>query len=102
MSLQSPTQPLYAPVSPRSVSQSRYLWTLVRRDYRAHCVVTATTEGHEVRVHLEGQVILQRAAGRIEDMFALAELWRERLWAAGWAADVTLRPKPDRRRAPIV
>lgn len=68
---------------PRSITM-RMLWTTARPDHRARCALVPVNDQWELRVHMDGTLLLQRRCTRTGEAFALAEEWKRRLLARGW------------------
>jgi hypothetical protein len=60
------------------------LWTTARPDHEAGCVLVCANGEWELRVHMDGTLLLQRRCARSADAFAIAEEWKRRLVAQGW------------------
>jgi hypothetical protein len=75
------------------------LWTLQRDECTARCALLAFADGCELRVFVDGELLLSQRCEIQHEVFELAERWRGRMADCGWtAADVTVQPRPDRRR----
>lgn len=98
-------QQLRAPATPSSIdipNDVGTLWTLQRDEGTARCALFWRPDGWELRMLIDGLMLLAHRCCRQDEVFAVAETWRVRLRERGWhdlEAPVTVRPKPDRRRA---
>jgi hypothetical protein len=59
------------------------LWTLERDERRAACILLAARRSTEVRVLIDGDVLLSQRCER-HTVFAVAEGWKRRLMERGW------------------
>jgi hypothetical protein len=76
------------------------LWTLERDDCTARCGVVAVADAWEVRVSMNGDLLLSQRCELRHEVFGMAERWRMRMAERGWKkVTVAVRPRPDRRRA---
>lgn len=71
------------------------LWTLRRHDHRARCALIARPHSWEIRVLVDGALLMAERCERGADTFALAESLKQRMLAAGWQQVV---PRPAMRR----
>lgn len=70
------------------------LWTMRRGDHSARCALMERIGGWELRVVIDGEVLLSERCPRGNAAFALAELWKLRMSDDGWRQVV---PAPPRR-----
>jgi hypothetical protein len=73
------------------------LWTLLRRDRTARCALMAWPEAWEIRVLIDGAVLLSERCDRAHEAFELAERWKNRMLERGWRAVV---PRSGSRTQP--
>ena len=72
-----------APAADGSIHSVGTLWTLGRDDRTAACILLATRRAMEVRVLIDGDVLLSQRCDR-HAVFAVAEGWKRRLMERGW------------------
>jgi len=68
------------------------LWTLRRLGRQARCALMAWPGDWELRVLVDGEILLSERCPRGDEAFALAELWKRRMLEQGWR-QVLPRPK---------
>ncbi len=69
------------------------LWTLQRDECTARCALLAFAEACELRVFVNGELLLSQPCEIQHEVFELAERWRGRMAECGWKkADVTTGP----------
>ena len=69
------------------------LWTMQRSDRCARCALLTGTSDWELRVLVEGDVLLTEHCNTAADAFEVAERWRLRMLGRGWEQ---LRPAQGR------
>ncbi|HEY7058440.1 MAG TPA: hypothetical protein VH458_18040 [Vicinamibacterales bacterium] len=78
------------------------LWLLRREEHLAQCGLFWCADGWELRVHIHDYTLLAQQCTRSDQVFALAQAWRERLVERGWSdarPPVTSPAMLDRRHA---
>jgi hypothetical protein len=60
------------------------LWTMQRRDRSARCALMACPGHWELRVLVDGDILLSECCARPNDAFVLAEQWKRRMLERGW------------------
>jgi hypothetical protein len=81
------------------------LWTMRRPGRQARCALFARPGSWELRILIDGDVLLAERCPRGNDAFALAARWKDRMLAQGWEQVVpnSTRPCPravSRRATP--
>ena len=66
------------------------LWTLVRGESVARCVLIKVSDGLELRVLLDESRLRGEPCGSYSEAFELGDRWRERMMLRGW------KPLPSR------
>jgi hypothetical protein len=61
------------------------LWTLIRGESSARCVLLAHAVGLELRVVMDGSVLRTEQCERHDQAFELAERCRDRMLDRGWS-----------------
>lgn len=79
----------------RSPDDVGTLWTLQHQGCTARCALLAWRATWEVRVLVDGEILLTECCRRTDDAFSLAEEWKRRLVDDGWQQ---IRPRPQERR----
>jgi hypothetical protein len=57
---------------------------MLHRESSARCALMAWPEGWELRVLVDGEVLLSERCDNAEQAFQLAENWKQRMLAQGW------------------
>jgi hypothetical protein len=81
------------------------LWTMRRQGLAARCALIAWPGDWELRVLVDGEILLTERCPRGNEAFALAERWRGRMLKQGWEQLVPSSTRPsrgDRQPAPRV
>jgi hypothetical protein len=86
----------------RTISTSRQdpfndvgtLWTMRRQDYAARCALIAWPDDWELRVLVNGEVLLAERCERADEAFTLAERWKQRMLDQGWRQVLPRRAGP--------
>jgi hypothetical protein len=60
------------------------LWTLQHQEHTARCGLFAWKATWEVRVLVDGQILLSERCTRTDEAFSTAEQWKCRLLEDGW------------------
>jgi hypothetical protein len=60
------------------------LWTMRRLDHGARCALMAWLGEWELRVVVDGVILLAERCPRGPEAFALADLWKGRMLEQGW------------------
>lgn len=60
------------------------LWTMQRHDHRARCALIVRLNHRELRVLVDGTLLVAERCERGAEMFALAESLRQKMLGAGW------------------
>lgn len=76
------------------------LWMMRRRDHNARCALMERIGGWELRVVIDGEVLLSERCPRGNAAFALAERWKLRMFDDGWRQVVPAAPRPAVNGAP--
>jgi hypothetical protein len=83
------------------LQETLIVWTMSLDDHRAACLLAKIAEQYEAGVVIDEGLAIS-ARGEADEILRLSDRWHERLCSAGWVPDnigVTVRPKPERRRA---
>jgi len=75
------------------------LWMMRRHDRTARCALISRPGGLEVRVLVDGDILLAEHCDRAHEAFTLAEAWKLRMIDKGWR-QVTPRPATQQRGGP--
>lgn len=67
------------------------LWTMQSGDRSARCALMTWATDWELRVLVEGQVLLTQRCNTATEAFEIAERWRLRMAGRGWEQ---LKPRP--------
>jgi hypothetical protein len=70
-------------------------WTMRRLDHQARCALLARPGDWEVRVLVDGEILLAERCPRGAEAFGLAELWMARMLDKGWRPVVPGRDNPS-------
>ena len=70
------------------------LWTMQRLESSARCALMARSGRWEVRVLVDGTLLLAEQCARADAAFHLADRWRQRMLQDGWHQIV---PRESRR-----
>jgi hypothetical protein len=57
---------------------------MLHRDSSARCALMAWPEDWELRVLVDGEVLLSERCDRADQAFQVAETWKRRMLAQGW------------------
>jgi hypothetical protein len=60
------------------------LWTMRRSDHRARCALVERLGSWELRVLIDGEMLLAERCPRGSEAFALADQWKRRMRDDGW------------------
>ena len=60
------------------------LWTMRRHGHSARCALLIYQGGWELRVIVEGDVVLTQRCRRGAEAFRIADVWKERMAKRGW------------------
>ena len=60
------------------------MWTMQRRGHRARCALIARAGEWELRVLVDGVLMLTKWCERAADSFSIAETWKHRMLKDGW------------------
>ena len=60
------------------------LWTMQRLESSARCALMACSGRWEVRVLVDGTLLLAEPCGRADVAFHLADRWKQRMLQDGW------------------
>ena len=60
------------------------LWTMRRSERSARCALMTSASDWELRVLVEGDVLLTERCNTAADAFEVAERWRHRMLVRGW------------------
>jgi hypothetical protein len=60
------------------------LWIMQRPEHSARCALIARRGAWEVRVIVDGELLLEARCARTDEAFTLAEQWRGRMTSQGW------------------
>lgn len=60
------------------------LWTMRRHEHRARCALIARHNNWELRVLVDGAILVSERCDRGAETFALAESMKEKMLRAGW------------------
>jgi hypothetical protein len=71
------------------------LWTMGRLGCQARCALIARPADWELRVLIDGQILLTQRCTRGAEAFRLAEQWRGRMLDDGW---IQVVPRSSRSR----
>ena len=71
------------------------LWTMRRHEHRARCALIARPNNWELRVLVDGTLLVAERCERGAEMFALAESLKQKMLGAGWQQIV---PRPAMSR----
>jgi hypothetical protein len=73
------------------------LWTMRRLGHSARCALIAFSGDWELRVLVDGEILLAERCPRGAEAFAVAELWKRRMLQQGWHQVVpNAEPRPPR------
>ena len=72
------------------------LWTVQRLEYRARCALVARLEGWELRVLVDGTLLITERCELAAEAFALADSLMQRMIHDGWQQGI---PRRALRRA---
>jgi hypothetical protein len=73
------------------------LWTMHRLGRRARCALMACSGDWELRILVDGQVLVSERCPRGDETFALAELLKRRMLEQGWRQILPNRMHRDTR-----
>jgi hypothetical protein len=73
------------------------LWTMQRLESSARCALMACSGGWEVRVLVDGTLLLAEQCARADAACHLADRWKQRMLQDGWHQIV---PRESRRPVP--
>lgn len=60
------------------------LWRMTRDGWTARCALWSFADSWELRVTVDGQLLLSERGAKLHDLFSLAEEWKERMAHDGW------------------
>jgi len=72
------------------------LWSMRRHDCQARCALIAWPSDWELRILVDGEILLAERCPRGAEAFAIAERWRNRMLGRGWQQ---VTPRSPRQRA---
>lgn len=81
------------------------LWSMRRECLAARCALIAWPGDWELRILVDGEILLSERCPRGDEAFALAERWRGRMIRQGWEQLVPNSTRPsrsDRRTVPRI
>lgn len=79
------------------------LWTMHRWEHAARCTLISKRGAWEVRVLLDGGLLLEERCAQAAAAFTLAEHWRQRMLIQGWEQvlpHVRRQDEPEERQTP--
>ena len=60
------------------------LWRMTRGGWTARCALWSLAGGWELRVTVDAGLLFCERGAKVEDLFSLAEQWKERMAHSGW------------------